>query len=230
MRFAYTHIRVTDMDLDDGRLVATFDIPEPHRPCTPYFHACAGGISAVPEMLGLPRARVVADLSPRKGVFTISLVESRTLGARLRRASISLVVKTAMAEVERSWTETRRRNAELETTNARLVDLTGRLEVEVERGDRAEAALRAALEPEGGGRTDAGTLFAARLERAAREWRLTPRHIEVAALVVRGLANKEIASRLACAVHTVELHVTEMLKRSGLDSRSALVAAFWSDA
>ena len=70
--------------------------------------------------------------------------------------------------------------------------------------------------------------FAERLERLAARAGLTPRQVEVAALVVRGLANKEIAASLACATHTVELHVTDVLKRSGLATRTALVAAFWS--
>ena len=78
-------------------------------------------------------------------------------------------------------------------------------------------------------RSNAGRAFTARLDRAARGWQLTPRHTEVAALIVRGLCNKEIAARLDCAVHTVELHVTEMLKRSRLATRGALIAAFWSD-
>jgi DNA-binding CsgD family transcriptional regulator len=77
-------------------------------------------------------------------------------------------------------------------------------------------------------RSDAGRAFTMRLDRAARSWRLTARHTEVAALIVRGLCNKEIAARLDCAVHTVELHVTEMLKRSRLATRGALIAAFWS--
>src|ERR1019366_7986033 len=37
MRITYTHIRVTEVELDDGRLAVTFEIPEPHRPCAPYF-------------------------------------------------------------------------------------------------------------------------------------------------------------------------------------------------
>jgi DNA-binding CsgD family transcriptional regulator len=289
LRIAYLNVQFSEADHPDGRLVVTVDIPAPHRPCPAFFHACAGGMRSVPEILGLPHVDVVAELTPRRGVFTISLPESRTFVARLRRASVSLIVKAAVVEVEHSWMETRRRIAELETTNARLVDLTRRLEAEAELRNRAEVALRAvadafagsvflvtpsgrvsalddtaraALDREGealvgrvaraaagasddpsfcaraasqdgtGGhivlRTDAGSAFATRLERGARTWRLTARHIEVTALVVRGLSNKDIAARLDCAMHTVELHVTEVLKRARVESRSALVAAFWS--
>jgi hypothetical protein len=86
---------------------------------------------------------LTAKLSPCVGVFTIAMAESRTLGARLRRVSVSLLVRAAIAEVENSWEEARRRVTELEATNQRLVELTGRLEAEVEQRDRAQAALRA---------------------------------------------------------------------------------------
>jgi DNA-binding CsgD family transcriptional regulator len=75
---------------------------------------------------------------------------------------------------------------------------------------------------------DGARAFAARLERVAAAWRLTPRQVEVVALVARGYANKEIAAALGCALHTVEIHVTELLRRAGLSSRAALVAEIWA--
>ncbi|HEY4393429.1 MAG TPA: LuxR C-terminal-related transcriptional regulator [Polyangia bacterium] len=75
---------------------------------------------------------------------------------------------------------------------------------------------------------DGARAFAGRLERVAAEWRLTPRQVEVVALVARGYANKEISASLDCALHTVELHVTEILRRAGLQSRAALVAQIWA--
>ncbi|HVV50536.1 MAG TPA: LuxR C-terminal-related transcriptional regulator [Polyangia bacterium] len=75
---------------------------------------------------------------------------------------------------------------------------------------------------------DGARAFAGRLERVAAEWRLTPRQLEVVALVARGYANKEIAASLDCALHTIELHVTEVLRRAGLSSRAALVAEIWA--
>jgi DNA-binding CsgD family transcriptional regulator len=199
--FAYPHLSLSERDAPDGTLVVTIEIPKPHRPCSAFFHACAGGMRAVPEIVGLPRSEVAAVIEPHRGVFTLSLPESRTLAARLRRASVSRIIKAAAAEVEQSWAETRRRIAELEAANAALVQLTRRL-------DEESAAQR--------------------LVRATAAWRLTPRQAEVVALVIRGLSNKEIAAALDCALHTVELHVTEALRRSGASSRTALVAAFWS--
>jgi DNA-binding NarL/FixJ family response regulator len=75
---------------------------------------------------------------------------------------------------------------------------------------------------------DGARAFAARLERVAADWSLTSRQVEVVALVARGYSNKEIAASLGCALHTVELHVTEILRRSGLSSRAALVAQVWA--
>ncbi len=58
-------------------------------------------------------------------------------------------------------------------------------------------------------------------------WRLTPRQASVMALLVEGLANKEIALRLGCSVGTIENHVTCILRRAKVGSRAALTAAFW---
>jgi len=69
-----------------------------------------------------------------------------------------------------------------------------------------------------------------RLERATAAWRLTPRQTEVLAHVVAGLANKEIASELSCADNTIELHVTRLLRKAGVTTRTQLIARFWAEA
>jgi DNA-binding CsgD family transcriptional regulator len=60
--------------------------------------------------------------------------------------------------------------------------------------------------------------------RAAQKWSLTPRQTQVLELLVRGLANKSIAQLLGCAEHTAENHVSAILQRVGVESRSALAA------
>ncbi|MHB8294102.1 MAG: response regulator [Acidimicrobiales bacterium] len=55
---------------------------------------------------------------------------------------------------------------------------------------------------------------------------LTPREAEVLALVARGLANKQIASRLHLGLRTVEGHVTQILAKLGAGSRTE--AAVWA--
>jgi DNA-binding NarL/FixJ family response regulator len=51
---------------------------------------------------------------------------------------------------------------------------------------------------------------------------LTPREAEVATLVLKGLANREIASELAIASHTVEKHMNSIMNRLGIRSRYQL--------
>jgi DNA-binding CsgD family transcriptional regulator len=63
---------------------------------------------------------------------------------------------------------------------------------------------------------------------ARQRWGLTPRQMQVLALLARGLANKTIALQLECAESTVELHVTALLSRTQSESRAALVASLWS--
>ncbi|HUQ55289.1 helix-turn-helix transcriptional regulator [Lentzea sp.] len=56
---------------------------------------------------------------------------------------------------------------------------------------------------------------------------LTPVEAEVARLVRTGLANREIASRLAMATRTVELHLTRVYRRLGLSGRRELQVTRW---
>jgi DNA-binding NarL/FixJ family response regulator len=53
---------------------------------------------------------------------------------------------------------------------------------------------------------------------------LTRREEEVAVLVSHGLTNRQIASELFISEHTVATHITKILKRLALSSRSRLSA------
>jgi len=55
---------------------------------------------------------------------------------------------------------------------------------------------------------------------------LTPREREVAGLVATGLRNKDIALALGITVATVKDHVHRILTKTGLDSRTGVVALF----
>ena len=55
--------------------------------------------------------------------------------------------------------------------------------------------------------------------------RLTPRQTEVADLVAEGLANQAIARSLGLSTRTVERHVSDILLRWGLSSRTELARA-----
>ncbi len=66
------------------------------------------------------------------------------------------------------------------------------------------------------------------LERATTRWRLTKRQTQVLAVVVHGKSNKEVAEGLRCAENTVELHITQLLRRAGVKSRAELIAHYWT--
>jgi DNA-binding NarL/FixJ family response regulator len=94
------------------------------------------------------------------------------------------------------------------------------------RGDALVTAVRAAAE----GRVELSPEAARRLATAIRPRRaaepLTVRERAVLGLVAEGLANKEIALRLGIAEKTVKAHVTRVLDKLGVQSRTqaALVA------
>lgn len=63
-----------------------------------------------------------------------------------------------------------------------------------------------------------------RFEAAARAAGLSPREREVAALVGRGLANKEIAWKLGISKNTVKEYLSKAYVKTGADGRAALIA------
>jgi DNA-binding CsgD family transcriptional regulator len=75
--------------------------------------------------------------------------------------------------------------------------------------------------------TSAGTARE-RTSRAAHAWGLSPRQAEALDLLAAGCSNREVAKALGTSVKTVEAHVTSILRKAGVESRSALVARVWS--
>jgi DNA-binding CsgD family transcriptional regulator len=76
---------------------------------------------------------------------------------------------------------------------------------------------------------DTGTASsaAARVHALSARWSLTARESEVLTHIVQGETNKSIAARLGCAERTVEVHVTHLLSKAQVESRSALIARFF---
>jgi len=61
------------------------------------------------------------------------------------------------------------------------------------------------------------------LKKAKSQYGLTDREIEVVALVAKGLANKEIASRLFLSEHTIKDHIKNVKRKMGAASRSEII-------
>jgi len=55
--------------------------------------------------------------------------------------------------------------------------------------------------------------------------RLSPRERDVAAALVEGLSNKQIASRLALSIRTVEMHRARLMRKVGAKKLSTLLVA-----
>ena len=54
--------------------------------------------------------------------------------------------------------------------------------------------------------------------------RLTAREREVAALIARGLSNRDIAARLVISARTAETHVQHIMAKLGLTARAQIAA------
>jgi DNA-binding CsgD family transcriptional regulator len=121
--------------------------------------------------------------------------------------------------------------------------ILGRVDVDVEpRGSDCDALEKLlpcfALALRGAGASPrpalGGSISAERraqaLDVAARRWQLTPRQREVLDLLVLGMTNKQIAAEVGCQEGTVEVHVSQMLKKSHAGNRAGLAAKVWSDA
>jgi DNA-binding CsgD family transcriptional regulator len=161
-------------------------------------------------------------------------------GPRIRRMLWVSGVAIGAIEIERQGEAGHAREASLldehiEEFALRFAELQNCLPIGVSPGGfaPAEAELRGPasaskeVPPSSRGRV-ARAAREGRLREFTEAWQLSERQRSVLALLVDGLGNREIAARLGCTTGTIENHVTKLLKRANVESRSALTAAFWS--
>lgn len=73
-----------------------------------------------------------------------------------------------------------------------------------------------------------GALAVSRRRAAIDLWQLTPREAQVLELLITGDTNRDMAITLGCAEATIEIHVSRLLRKAGVDTRTALVSAYWN--
>ena len=109
-------------------------------------------------------------------------------------------------------------SAETRTNRIERSELLDDLETARREGARWRDAARAHV-------TGLSTAIAAQFQ----SWSLTEAEADVAGLMLKGLAHKEIAALRQCSEATVRQHATSVYRKSDLTSRSQLTAFFLED-
>ena len=90
--------------------------------------------------------------------------------------------------------------------------------------DASEDELRAAVHAVAAGLVvGAGPLLSASDDSPADDSPLTEREVEVLGMLLRGLANKQIAAELALSEHTVKFHVSSIYRKLNVANRTEAV-------
>ncbi|HEY4180511.1 MAG TPA: helix-turn-helix transcriptional regulator [Kofleriaceae bacterium] len=206
-RFIFTAVNPAAMpsmtfdyrELSDGRLFIATKLRDYVRGSFEFNQCSVGAVEGMPLHLGLPHAEV-----------DVQELTDRSLRLLVRLPES----QTLLARV--------RRTSAADLRDASLYLMTLFADNARVRGDSLasrDPAPPRAVQPE----------LEDRVRHTEAALGLTRRQAEVLALTVRGLSNKEIGSELGCAENTVELHVTQLLKKSGAQGRVQLVARFWTD-
>ena len=140
------------------------------------------------------------DHDRARSLFEDAIDRFERSGGPFEAAQVRIELATTLVALGRSDV------AEQEAANSldQLLELGA--EVEAERARRLQMGAV--------GRDDAG----------AQLGELTPREREVLRLITEGLTNRQIAERLVVSEHTVHRHVTNMLRKLDLPSRTAAAA------
>jgi DNA-binding CsgD family transcriptional regulator len=132
--------------------------------------------------------------------------------------------RAALAPLRRAWTEWHRVDAPYEAARVRvLIAAACRALGDAESAAMELDAARWVFERLGAA-PDLARLDAAAGTPAPAVRGLSPREVEVLALVAAGETNKAIAAALVISQHTVARHVQNMLQKLGFSSRASLAA------
>jgi DNA-binding CsgD family transcriptional regulator len=181
----------------------TVEIPPPHSDSPTVLKFAAIAIEVLPVHLALPPSKVVAELSPRRGVYQVTVPASRTLPRRIADSPFVAGVRAVFGSVEGQ-----------ERSFRRYFEQVAR-----QKQDSALARDKHSADEAGQRLTD-----------AIEAWSLTPREADVLERVARGTSNREIGQSLGVSSKTVEVHVTSLLRKAGAVSRTELVAKLWRSA
>ena len=221
---------------------------EPERQClqhTSELHAV--GARALAELAAAARARRQDSAADDEAAVLLARLESRLINAFPLGAApprVSADVALCRAEVRRACSEfdhdawaSAVTTADAAGYSPRSIYARWRLTealLEHSLRDRAQAALREAAHRAGATGHEPLTREIAALARRARisltsdpapsapaQFGLTPRETEVLALLAGGLTNKEIAATLYISDKTAEHHVSRILGKLGVNTRTA---------
>lgn len=197
---AFPNVDFEYRELPDGRIRIGGRIRSYSRGCLAFQHGNVGAIRGFPAHLDLPPAELAIEEMTERALVVLVRPPASETLVARAQRGSSAAVRSAAMRLLRYFAEDSRQRSD---------SLASLLE------QRPRAVDHDLL---------------ARLQRVSTELVLTPRQTEVLALLVRGMSNKEISASLDCAENTVELHVTQLLKKSGVQGRAQLIARFWTDA
>ena len=190
-------IRVTYEELGDDLARVVHTVPSHYREGRSVFVAARGAWQTTPCRLGLPPAEVV----------------EADIGPRRGEYVLRMPASATVTA--------RMRTTALEAfANFAVAELVADANA-IEHAFAVPPAERDAhaFVPEGSERDAHGA--------ASARWGLTQRERQVLAMLVRGLSNKEMARTMKCAVKTVEMHVANVIRKSGAASRADVVTRVW---
>lgn len=146
-------------------------------------------------------------------VVLADLISDRRAGSSWSHAGLELFV-VAILFVSLVWLWVRK-SSELARMTRSDFERQTELEAEALKWRTAAESLRPGLR--------------AAMEQQFKSWRLTQAESETAMLVLKGLANKEIAAVRDCSELTVKQQTNAIFRKSGLSSRTQLIAFFLED-